>query len=689
MRSVDRAPTCVVALLLLAAGACSVPEKDRVTDDGGPVADAGSGIDGPGAPDDGEPPDTVIDARPGEFSSSGQATFRFSSNDPAATFTCQVDREQMVPCQAPYVRTLPDGPHSFAVRAIDRAGNGDDSPAEALWSIDTVPPDTSLSDFPPSADNSVMVEFAFESGEDNVEFDCSLDNAGYVPCISGGAVGPVGDGAHSFAVRARDRAGNIDPSPAIYAWTVNTATPDTKILSAPPDASANATASFTFLSEDAGGGARFECAIDGAAFAACTSPRSYAGLSEGDHTFQVRVIDRVGNRDPTPADRTWTVDLTAPSTTIVAAPSGTLSMASASFMFDANEKGVTFACRLDNAAFAPCTSPASYSALAQGAHTFVVVATDAAGHADPSPATQTWTVDTVTPQVDLTGPGEGATVGPRVVVAFTVNEGTVTCSLDGAPFTACTSPFADNLPAGPHSIAVRSVDAATNTTTATRSLTVACSPPNAANGVGALHLDTADQSLPNASGGAPATLGDTAEPEPTDPTLQAAGRFGGALSFDAAANQHVEWPLALAAAPDLTLELWANPGAPSGARDIAVSADGRVALRVAAASATTVRFSISIHEGEGGVIRTVTSGTVAASAWHHVIASLQQPALRLWIDGARSELATVELTAPLALDALRLGGDGAAAYDGALDEIWLSQTAITADEPALARYCPL
>jgi hypothetical protein len=44
---------------------------------------------------------------------------------------------------------------------------------------------------------------------------------------------------------------------------------------------------------------------------------------------------------------------------------------------------------------------------------------------------------------------------------------------------------------------------------------------------------------------------------------------------------------------------------------------------------------------------------------------------------------------PLALDALRLGGDAAAAYDGALDEVWLSATAITSDEPALQRYCPL
>jgi hypothetical protein len=44
---------------------------------------------------------------------------------------------------------------------------------------------------------------------------------------------------------------------------------------------------------------------------------------------------------------------------------------------------------------------------------------------------------------------------------------------------------------------------------------------------------------------------------------------------------------------------------------------------------------------------------------------------------------------PLALDIVRLGGAAAAAYDGAFDEVWLAQTAITSENAALARYCPL
>jgi hypothetical protein len=663
-------------------GGCKVDDKQAVAPDAGP--DAGSGSDT-------QAPDTTIDQGPDMFSRNGQATFQFSSDDPTATFECRIDREVAQPCQSPYARTLPDGSHSFSVRAINRAGNGDDTPAERLWTIDTVAPETTLTDGPPAADNSVMPQFVFRSNEQGVAFDCSLDNAGYLPCVSGASFGPVGDGPHSFAVRARDRAGNVDPSPAVYAWTVDTRTPDTQILGGPSGPTATTGATFTFFSPDAGAGATFQCALDGAAFAACTSPRTYSGLGEGAHSFAVRVRDAVGNFDPSPADRSWTVDLTPPNTTIGDGPSGTVPVASASFTFTASEPDSTFGCSLDGAPFAPCTSPFTVSGLAQGGHSFTVRATDAAGHTDPSPASRMWTVDTVAPDIAITaGPGNGATTGPHVVFSFTVSDGTVACSLDGGGFAACTSPFGVNLPAGAHQFAIRASDAASNVTTVNRAWTVACAAPDVSGAAGLLHLDDTGQSLANAvPGGAPATLGDTIAIEPGDPAPLAAARFGGGLGFTAAESDHVAWPVALPAMPELTVELWARPSSPAGARDILVSGDGRVAVRVTAASPTAVRFSISIDEGTGGQVRTVASASVAAGAWHHVLASLQAPALRLWVDGVRTEVDGVSLAMPLALDAVRLGGDAGGAYDGALDEIWLAQTAITSDDAALARFCPL
>jgi hypothetical protein len=537
-----------------------------------------------------------------------------------------------------------------------------------------------------------MVRFKFSSGEANVSFDCSLDNGGFVPCTSGSMFGPVGDGIHSFAVRARDRAGNVDASPAIYSWTVDTRTPDTQIQDAPTDATNLTSASFTFLSPDAGAGRTFQCALDTAAFTSCTSPQAYTGLAEGMHTFAVRVRDAVGNLDPSPATRSWLIDLTPPATTITSGPNGIVGVASASFSFTSSEAGSSFKCAVDSGPLVDCTSPDDLPMLGQGAHTFAVHAIDAAGNPDASPATHAWTVDTVAPDIAITGgPAAGSTSGPRVSFGFTVSEGAVACSFDSGAFAACASPLAINLPAGPHQLAVRATDSANNITAVTRAWTVACAAPDATGAAGVLHLDDTGQALANAvAGGAPATLGDTTAVEPGDPAPLPGGRFGGALAFSSAASDHVAWPTALAATPDLTVELWARPGAPAGARDLVVSGDGRVALRVTAVNPTTVQFSIAIVEGGmAGQTRVAASAGVAASAWHHVLASLQQPALRLWVDGVRTETAGVQLATPLALDSLRLGGDAASAYEGALDELWIAQTAITADEAVLVRYCPL
>jgi len=669
-------------VILIALVACSIPDKQPFTEAG-----TDAPVDGTG---DDRAPQTTITAAPEEFSGEGAATFRFESDDEAATFECSIDRETPVACTPPYTRILGDGSHGFVVRAIDAAGDRDDTPAEHAWSIDTVAPDTILTEAPPAADNSVLVRFSFESREQLVTFECALDGNSYIKCKTGDQFGPVDDGPHSFAVRARDRANNVDASPSIHAWSVDTSTPDTELISGPTGATGTTSASFTFVSPDAGAGATFQCSLDGAAFTPCSSPRNLVGLAIGPHTFAVRVRDAVGNLDPTPATRTWTVDLAAPNTTIVDGPAGLQASASASFTFSSNEQPVTFECRLDYGAFAACSSPVTVLALAQGLHRFSVRATDAAGHTDPSPASRTWSVDTIAPDLMITsGPANGSTSGPRVIFTFTAGDGTVACSLDAVAFVACTSPVAFSLPAGPHQLRVRATDAAGNLATDTRAWTVACSAPTTIGATGLLHLDELDQTVVNAvAGGGGATLGDDLTVEPGDPA-RVAGRFGGGLAFMAAEVDHVTWPALLGATIELTIELWAQPDSPAGLRVLLASGDGRVGVRATALSPTTVQFSVAIVEtGPTAQTRIVTSAPAAAGTWHHVLVSLQEPTLRLWVDGMRTEAIDVRPTTPLALDAIRLGGEAPTAYSGALDEVWLAQTALTADEAALARYCP-
>ena len=85
-------------------------------------------------------------------------------------------------------------------------------------------------------------------------------------------------------------------------------------------------------------------------------------------------------------------DMTPPETTLDAGPTGTVASSSATFAFSASEPGSRFECSLDGTSFAACTSPATDSGLADGAHTFAVRAIDTARNADPTPATANWTV---------------------------------------------------------------------------------------------------------------------------------------------------------------------------------------------------------------------------------------------------------------------------------------------------------
>lgn len=125
--------------------------------------------------------------------------------------------------------------------------------------------------------------------------------------------------------------------------------------------------------------------------------------ADGETTVTYWATDRAGNRSE---NRTLTVNLdkTPPGTSIASGPSGSTRSTSARFGFSSPEAGATFECKLDGSAFAPCTSPKSYTSLKNGKHTFSVRATDGAGNVDATPAVQTWTVDTIEPTVSGMSP---------------------------------------------------------------------------------------------------------------------------------------------------------------------------------------------------------------------------------------------------------------------------------------------
>ena len=454
-------------------------------------------------------PETSLVSGPSGTVASTAASFAFSSPNDGAGFECRLDGGTWDDCVAPKAYSgLSQGSHTFAVRAVDGSGNLDPSPATRTWTIDTVAPGTTLTGGPNALSTTSAATFGFSSPDASADFECSLDSGAWTACDSPKSYAGLAEGAHSFAVRAVDGAGNVDASPATHAWTVDTITPDTAITDGPSGPVPSSTASFAFESQD--GGAHFQCRLDSGAWVACTSPKAYTGLGEGTHTFSVRAIDGAGNVDGTPAARTWTVDTVAAGTSIDSGPAGSVSSTSATFAFSSSDGAARFECQLDGGQWKRCTSPESYTGLAQGSHTFSVKAVDPAGNADLTPDTRTWTVDTLVPDTQISSGPDGPVDTSAASFAFSSpeNGAEFECRLDSGSWGSCASPKSyAGLAEGGHSFEVRAHDAAGNVdgSPATRSWTVdTVAPETSITGgpSGTVVPRTAEFSFSSADGGA-------------------------------------------------------------------------------------------------------------------------------------------------------------------------------------------
>src|SRR5204863_8439916 len=129
--------------------------------------------------------------------------------------------------------------------------------------------------------------------------------------------------------------GAVPDLEASNTFTIDSTPPDTTIDSHPPAFSNYTSPSFDFTGTDpdppggqASGIDYFDCRLDNGPWDHCTTPGSGTnpghcqlnGLSEGNHTLDVRAVDKASNEDTTPASYTWMVDTTPPNITFNVTP---------------------------------------------------------------------------------------------------------------------------------------------------------------------------------------------------------------------------------------------------------------------------------------------------------------------------------------------------------------------------------
>ena len=177
------------------------------------------------------PPQTTLDSAPSGLINDPTPTFTFSSDDPAASFQCSIDAGPFGSCSGPgaadTTAALADGPHSFAVRAVDSASTPDPTPASRDFTVDATGPKTTIQKGPKAKVKTkgkkakVTVTFKSEAG---AGFECRLDKAQFKRCDSpfkAKVKSKPGKGAkHTISIRATDGAGNVEGKPATVKFKV-------------------------------------------------------------------------------------------------------------------------------------------------------------------------------------------------------------------------------------------------------------------------------------------------------------------------------------------------------------------------------------------------------------------------------------------------------------------------------------
>jgi len=460
---------------------------------------------------DNTPPDTTITSSPPAVTNATSASFNFTATEANSTFACSLDGTAFSTCISPANYTgLGNGSHTFQARATDGAGNTDGTPDSRTWTVDAIPP-TVTSTIPVGGTNGVSpaanITAVFSEGMNAatitnstitikvkqgnnpplaavVTYDAETrtatlnpnanlsNNITYTVTIKGGVSG------------VKDLAGNALTSD--FSWNFTTGvldlTPPTVTLTAPTNGTTvSGTVTLSANASDNVAVNHVDFLVNNAVVGTdTTSPYSLswnsASVADGSATITARAMDNSSNMT-TSTGATVTVNNTPVDTTITAGPSGSVNSTSASFSFTATVTGSTFACSLDGSAFSACTSPKAYSGLTNGSHTFQVRATNPSGFTDPTPASRTWTMDTVAPDTTITVGPSGSVNSTSASFSFTSTEAgsTFACSIDGGAFSSCTSPKAySGLTGGSHTFQVRATDAVgnTDTTPASRTWTV-------------------------------------------------------------------------------------------------------------------------------------------------------------------------------------------------------------------------
>jgi len=260
--------------------------------------------------------DTVVPAAPtitspstNPFTAPGNLTLS-GACDPNATVYLTGADTQNVTCSLAgsysfSVTKSTDATYNFILSQTDLAGNTS-SNRNFQWIRDSnsVPPPTITS---PAASpsitklNSIVISgncndgYALTLAGDVTASDVTTPANSLTQTCAGGAfsyeIAKSSDGTFNFQLTQTFN--SVTSSAATMQWKRDTVAPTVSISANPSNPNLSTGGAFTFSSNESG--STLECKLDTGSFASCTSPLTYATITNGSRTFSVRATDSAGN----------------------------------------------------------------------------------------------------------------------------------------------------------------------------------------------------------------------------------------------------------------------------------------------------------------------------------------------------------------------------------------------------------
>ncbi len=286
---------------------------------------------------------------------------------------------------------------SVTVRAKDAAGNVSSASAAGTFNTTACPGPVPTITSPtagvelPGTTTSVPVTFTVASSGETVTSTCKLDSAAAVPCdtATSHTFNGVGQGPHTVTVTSTSVYGTNSASVAFSITdTVDPSTPDKSTFVISGITRTGATVTWPAQTDNVGIERYLVLDIDWNVLAdkptSGPNPLSHTltGLTCGTTTwYRIVAVDAANHWGTSDLfDVTTSPCLTIPVVTISSPADGAvIAGGSTSVSFTATQEAGSFTCKLDGAAPEACTSPKSYSGLAEGPHTILISATNTTG----------------------------------------------------------------------------------------------------------------------------------------------------------------------------------------------------------------------------------------------------------------------------------------------------------------------